>query len=93
MALALDDRPALWRLARLQYDDVRQQTALLYPEGLLLLNESGTAILSLCDGNRSVGQIATELSAQAGQDVLDDVVEYLEALIERGLVRVAPPQA
>ena len=88
MTLAPGDRPALWRLARLQYDDVRGQTALLYPEGLLLLNESGTAILTLCDGSRSIEQISTELSARVGQDVRADVVEYLEALVDRGLVRL-----
>ena len=93
MTLAPGDRPALWRLARLQYDHVRQQTALLYPEGLLLLNDSGTAILSLCDGSRTVEQIVAELSRRVGQDVHDDVVEYLDALIERGLVRISPASA
>ena len=47
VALTLDSRPALWRLARLEYDPVRQRHVLLYPEGAVLLNETGGAILEL----------------------------------------------
>ena len=89
MTLAANDRPAIWRLARLQYDDVRERPTLLYPEGLLLLNDSAAAILELCDGVRTVQEIATELSGKSGEDVFGDVMEYLQALVERGLVRVA----
>ena len=32
---------------------VRQQRVLLYPEGVVLLNDTGAAILDLCDGRRS----------------------------------------
>ena len=48
--------PALWRLARLDFDPVRQQRVLLYPEGVVLLNDTGAAILELCDGRRSVAR-------------------------------------
>ena len=33
MALSPASVPALWRLARLEFDPVRQQRVLLYPEG------------------------------------------------------------
>ena len=45
MALGLDTVPRLWRLARLDYDPVRQRPVLLYPEGAVLLNDTGAAIL------------------------------------------------
>ena len=81
--------PVLWRLARLDFDPVRQRHVLLYPEGTVLLNDSGAAILQLCDGHRSVSEIAQVLQERYGSDVTADVVEYLSGLAERELVRDA----
>ena len=79
-------RPRLPRSARVQFDDVRQQSVLLYPEGAVLLNESGAAILELCDGRRTVAEIATELGARFETDVSADVTAYLSRLAERELI-------
>ena len=81
--------PVLWRLARLDFDPVRQKHVLLYPEGTVLLNDTGAAILELCDGQRSVSEIARILQERYGGDVTADVVEYLSGLAERELVRDA----
>ena len=81
--------PVLWRLARLDFDPVRQRHVLLYPEGTVLLNDSGAAILQLCDGHRTVSEIARILQERYGSDVTADVVEYLSGLAERELVRDA----
>lgn len=90
MPLTPDARPALWRLARLDFDPVRQRRVLLYPEGAMILNDSGAAIVELCDGRRTVAEIAAELSARyGGADLLADVAEYLDALDARELVRDA----
>jgi len=80
--------PVLWRLARLDFDPVRQQRVLLYPEGVVLLNETGGAILDLCDGHRSIGDVAAILQERYHCDVTADVIDYLSRLIERELVRV-----
>jgi pyrroloquinoline quinone biosynthesis protein D len=85
--LTLDSVPRLWKLARLDYDRVRQRHVLLYPEGAVLLNDTGYAILELCDGNRTVGQIVTILSERYNVDVSADVAEYLDNMAERELVR------
>ena len=77
----------LWRLARLEYDTVRQRHVLLYPEGAVLLNDTGAAILELCNGARTVDQIATILSERYGADVSADVTEYLSQMADRELVR------
>jgi pyrroloquinoline quinone biosynthesis protein D len=87
MALTRDSVPSIWRLARLQFDDVRQQHVLLYPEGVMLLNQTGAAILELCDGRRSVGTIAGILGERYSCDVADDVSEYLSQLADRELIR------
>jgi pyrroloquinoline quinone biosynthesis protein D len=79
--------PTLWRLARLDFDQVRQQHVLLYPEGAVLLNETGAAILQLCDGRRSLATIAQILGERYKCDVLADVTEYLSQLAERELIR------
>ena len=79
--------PVLWRLARMDFDAVRQRHVLLYPEGTVLLNDTGAAILELCDGHRSVAEIARVLQERCGSDVTADVVEYLSGLAERELIR------
>ena len=88
MALTATSVPILWRLARLDFDPVRQQRVLLYPEGVVLLNNTGAAILDLCDGRRSIAAIATILEEQYHRDVLADVIEYLSGLVERQLLSV-----
>ena len=87
MPIATDARPRLWRLARIGHDRVRNRPVLLYPEGAMFLNETGKAILELCDGTRSVEQIAQELGTRYQADVLADVTEYLALLGRRDLVQ------
>ena len=82
-----DSVPTLWRLARMDYDPVRNRPVLLYPEGAVLLNETGKAILELVDGRRSVREIAQILGERYQADVAADVAEYLSHLAERELIR------
>jgi pyrroloquinoline quinone biosynthesis protein D len=88
VAITTSTIPAIWRLARLEFDKVRQQRVLLYPEGVVLLNDTGAAILELCDGRRSIGDIAATLGERFQCDVTADVIEYLSQLVEQELVRV-----
>ncbi|MBA2565036.1 MAG: pyrroloquinoline quinone biosynthesis peptide chaperone PqqD, partial [Gemmatimonadetes bacterium] len=57
-------RPRLSRKVRMQWDEARQQPMLLYPEGLLLLNPGAQAVLELCDGQRTLAEIAAELATR-----------------------------
>ena len=86
--LTPDSIPTLWRLARLDFDPVRQRRVLLYPEGTVLLNDTGAAILELCDGTRTVAQIASLLAERYQADVANDVAEYLDQMAQRELIRV-----
>ena len=82
-------RPVLARRARYRWDALRQQHQIVFPEGVLVLNESGAAIVKHCDG-RSTDNL---LAALRGQfvDVLqaDDVHAFLGRLSEKGLLRDA----
>jgi pyrroloquinoline quinone biosynthesis protein D len=81
------NRPRLVDGARLQYDDVREEHVLLVPEGAVRLNETAAQVLELCDGSRSLDDIAAALSQRySGADVADDVRELLGGMSERGLV-------
>lgn len=87
MTLSPDTVPRLWRLARLDYDPARQRPVLLYPEGAVLLNDTGNAILELVDGTRTVAQIAAVLGERYQTDVTADVTDYLSHLAERELIQ------
>lgn len=89
MHTGTDPRPRLWRLARIGHDRVRNRPVLLYPEGAMFLNDTGKAILELCDGTRSVAQIAQELGTRYGADVGADIREYVGLMAHRGLL--TPP--
>jgi pyrroloquinoline quinone biosynthesis protein D len=88
MTIAATSVPRLWRLARLEFDPVRHQRVLLYPEGVVLLNDTAAAILDLCDGQRSIAAIAQVLEDRYHRDVVADVIEYLSRLAERDLIGV-----
>jgi pyrroloquinoline quinone biosynthesis protein D len=80
-------RPRLVDGARLHYDDVRAEHVLLVPEGAVRLNATAAEVLELCDGRRSVDEIAADLGRRyGGADVAGDVRELLGGMGERGLV-------
>jgi pyrroloquinoline quinone biosynthesis protein D len=80
-------RPRLVTGARLTYDDVREEHVLLVPEGVVRLNTTAAEVLELCDGERSIDEIASALSARyVGSDLRDDVRELLDAMTQIGLV-------
>jgi pyrroloquinoline quinone biosynthesis protein D len=60
---------------------------LLYPEGAVLLNDTGAAILELCNGSNTVEQIVSILTERYQADVTADVTEYLSLMAERELIR------
>lgn len=81
------ERPKLATGVRLHHDKVRDQDVLLFPEGALVLNDTAVEVLTLCDGERSIDDIAAVLSERyEGADVRDDVAELLAGIGERGLV-------
>lgn len=93
MALTSASRPKLWKFARVQFDEARQRSVLQYPEGAVLLNDTAAEILALCDGSRTIVEIAAALNERYGADVLEDVQTYLSQLADRELVRDETPSS
>ena len=56
-------RPAIHRLYRFQWEPAQQAHVLLYPEGMVKLNQSAGEILKRCDGQRDVAAIVADLEA------------------------------
>ena len=87
--LVAETRPALAAKARIQLDRVTQKPVLLYPEGIVVLNETGAAILQLCDGQRNFAEIVAELAQTYEADTAalrDDVATYLQGLYRHSLI-------
>ena len=80
-------RPVLASHTRYRWDKVRNQHQLVFPEGMIVLNESGTAIVRLFDGRSTDDVIATLKEAFPGAEPAGDVHDFLRQLAERGLVR------
>ncbi|MBX6753850.1 MAG: pyrroloquinoline quinone biosynthesis peptide chaperone PqqD [Thermorudis peleae] len=76
-------RPRLARQARMVWDPVRQRHVLLAPEGVLLLNETGAVIVSLCDGNRTVADIIAELRQRYDRVVEHEVQNFIARLVDK----------
>ncbi len=53
---------------RLQWEPAQEAHVLLYPEGMVKLNGSAGAILSRCDGVRSVADIVADLERTYGSE-------------------------
>jgi pyrroloquinoline quinone biosynthesis protein D len=72
--------PALRRGFRLQFEPAQNCRVLLYPEGMVRLNDSAGEILALVDGERSVGQLIENLSERFPDvpDIDRDILAFLE---------------
>ena len=82
-------RPVLVRHARYRWDALRRQHQIVFPEGVLVLNETAAAVVRLCDG-RSTGELVAALDEQfPGSQPAGDVRELLQRLARKGLLRDA----
>ena len=81
-------RPSLTRGVRLQIDSATGKAVLLYPEGIVELNETAYEILSRCDG-RTLSEVVRELAEEFEADAKAlgaDVRETLTELQQRKLI-------
>ena len=83
-------QPKLTRGVRLQTDSKTGNSVLLFPEGVLELNETAQEILTRCDG-RTVSEIIQALAEEYDVDleiVAADVRETLADLQQRKLIEL-----
>ena len=80
-----NDIPCLSKLYRLQWEKAQDAYVLLYPEGMVKLNESAGEILSRVDGNKSISSITQELEKKFGvSNLTGDVVSFVELAVQQG---------
>jgi pyrroloquinoline quinone biosynthesis protein D len=84
--IGLDSAPRLRRGVRLTYDKTRETHVLLFPEGVLVPNQTAAAVLKLCDGVATVAQITTSLAKQYDGVPAEDVQNILTRLEDRRVV-------
>ena len=88
IAVSSTNRPHLARQVRMEWDPARKQQVLLAPEGVLILNQTGATILSLCDGERTVFEIVEELRGKYNRVDGDEVRNFLARLVAKRLVEL-----
>jgi coenzyme PQQ biosynthesis protein PqqD len=81
-------RPVLASHARYRWDPHRRQHQIVFPEGLLVLNESAAAAIRLCDG-RPLSEILSTLDGQFSGFEPGELREFLDGLVRKGLLRDA----
>lgn len=84
-----EDRPVVNPLYLFRWEDTQQAWVLLYPEGVVKLNDSAGEILRRCDG-RTVADLVSELQGEfdaAECEVETGVYKFLEASHAKGWIR------
>lgn len=82
-------QPRVSRKFRLQWEDAQQAWVLLYPEGMVKLNQSAGEILKRCDGVRSVDAVVADLEQAFGTTGLHaDVIAFLSMANQQHWVEV-----
>lgn len=64
--LDLTTQPKINHIFRLQFEESQNNFVLLYPEGMIKLNDSAANILQYCDGNHSLDDIINSLKERFG---------------------------
>jgi pyrroloquinoline quinone biosynthesis protein D len=83
-------RPALPRHIKMRHDAGRGRWIVLAPERVFEPDETAVAVLKLCNGERSVSDIAAVLSHdyQAPLEVITrDIVAMLQDLADKGVLK------
>ena len=77
-------RPAIAHGMRVQWEPTQEAHVLLYPEGMVKLNSSAGAIMSRCDGARTVKDIVADLERTYGVTGLAaDVHAFVALALEK----------
>ncbi len=82
-------RPVVGRGFRLQWEPAQEAHVLLYPEGMVKLNSSAAAIMTRCDGVRTVADIVADIERSYGVTGLSaDVTAFMAMARERSWLEI-----
>jgi pyrroloquinoline quinone biosynthesis protein D len=76
----------LRRGVRAGIDSLSGDKVLLFPEGVLFLNETAAAVIQECDGSRSVTEVVQAIGEVYDNVALEDVITLLQELITQHLL-------
>jgi pyrroloquinoline quinone biosynthesis protein D len=82
----MSGKPKLRKGVRLTFDKTRDTHVLLFPEGVVVPNATAAAVLSLCDGESTVDEIAAALATRFRGVRAKDVTDVLTRLADRRVV-------
>jgi pyrroloquinoline quinone biosynthesis protein D len=83
-------RPRLASGFRLQWEPAQSAHVLLYPEGMVKLNQSAAEILQRCNGERDIDQIVSDLeNAFGAQGLAGEVRDFLAMASQQGWIQLA----
>jgi pyrroloquinoline quinone biosynthesis protein D len=75
-------------LHRLQWEEAQQKYVILYPEGMVELNQSSAEILLCCDGSRNLPKIIDDLEEKfATKGIGNDITHFLEIALNNGWIQ------
>jgi coenzyme PQQ biosynthesis protein PqqD len=85
-ALSLGDRPQLRCGVRVSTDPLSQAPILLFPEGVLFLNETAAAVIRHCDGTRTVAEMVQAIDEMYDDVTVGDVLSLVADLVAQRLM-------
>lgn len=88
LAILPDTVFKLAKLFRLQWEPVQNAHVLLYPEGMVKLNDSAGEIMTRVDGVKTVAEIVADLEQKfETTGLLEDVTGFMEVAHGQGWIR------
>jgi len=84
-------RPRLAAHRRLRFDEQRKNWTVQAPERVFLLDEIAYAIVSRCDGEKTLARVIDELCAafDAARDVVaGDVTRFVQDFADKGVMEL-----
>ena len=89
--ISATSKPVLPRHMKLRHDAARNAWTILGPERVFTPDPIAVNVLRLCDGNRTVDDIAEDLSRSYNapkERILGDITSMLQDLADKGVVSV-----
>ncbi|MCW8905191.1 pyrroloquinoline quinone biosynthesis peptide chaperone PqqD [Sedimenticola sp.] len=82
------DRPVINPVFLFRWEEQEQAYLLLYPEGIIKLNDSAGNILKLCDGELTLQSITEKLKILFGDEGIDDdIYNFMEVARGKGWIK------